>query len=189
MNAKTIFEVPVVQATAENTKEYGFFIGTDVPNAGLTIPFYKGSVEEGHNIPFNYHGKAVARTARISPRSGDVVWLERHLRMTQVFVGLGDAPLGLVLGKPNHKAGKNTPDFEDLVAFLVQPGHGIMIHEGTWHDFPMAIDRPVTVFTMNSEEVVSALAAQKTPSEMNGGDVFKINVAERTGVQIRVSWS
>ena len=98
-------------------------------------------------------------------------------------------PLGLVLGKPNHKAGKNTPDFEDLVAFLVQPGHGIMIHEGTWHDFPMAIDRPVTVFTMNSEEVVDALAAQKTPSEMNNGDVFKINVAERTGVQVHVNWA
>ena len=40
-------EIPVVYATRENTAEYGEFIGTDVPKAGLSIPFYKGAVE-GH---------------------------------------------------------------------------------------------------------------------------------------------
>src|ERR1051325_10699267 len=44
-------EVPIIQATRENTADYGLFIGTDIPNSGLTIPFYKGAVEEGHNIP------------------------------------------------------------------------------------------------------------------------------------------
>jgi ureidoglycolate lyase len=183
-----ILKIPVLHATAENTKDYGLFIGTDVPDSGLTIPFYKGSVEEGHNFPFQYHEKAVARTARIHPRSGNVQWLERHLRMTQVFVGLGDAPLGLVLGKPNHAAGKNVPDLEDLVGFILPPGHGIMIHLGTWHDFPMALERPVTVLTLNSEEVVAALAAQKAPGEMNHGDVFKIHMLEHVDVQIQVNW-
>ena len=32
-----VIEVPVVDATLENTKDYGLFIGTDVPNAGLKI--------------------------------------------------------------------------------------------------------------------------------------------------------
>lgn len=126
-----IFDIPVIKATTENTRNYGFFIGTDVPNSGLTIPFYKGAVEEGHNIPFKYHEKAVARTAKIHPRSGNVIWLERHLRMTQIFVGLGDAPFGMVLGKPNHSSNKNTPDAEEITGFIFQPGHGIMIHEGT----------------------------------------------------------
>ncbi len=180
-------EVPVVHATRENTIDYGVFIGTDVPNAGLTIPFYKGAVEEGFNLPFEYTGTAVVRTARIHPRPGAITWLERHLRMTQLFVGLGDAPLCMVLGKPTHQRGMDVPDLDDVVAFVLPPGHGIMIHAGTWHDFPMAIDRPVTVLTANSAEVVEALASQKEAEEMDRGDVRKIDIVRHTGTAIHVT--
>jgi ureidoglycolate lyase len=178
-------EVPVVQATRENTAAYGTFIGLDVPKAGLAIPFYKGTVEEGHNLPFRYHGEATVRTARIHPRPGEVTWIERHLRMTQLFIGLGDAPLAMVLGRPNQP--KDAPDLEALVGFVFPPGHGIMIHAGTWHDFPMALSRPVTVLTMNSAEVVEALASQEEPAEMYRGDVYKIDLARRTGHRIHIA--
>ena len=178
------FQVPVVAATRDNTEKYGVFIGTEVPSAGLRIPFYEGAVEEGHNLAFEYHGAAVVRTARIHPRPGDVVWLERHLRMTQLFVGLGDAPMALVLGQPT--AGP-MPELASIVAFVFPPGHGIMIHKGTWHDFPMALDRAVTVLVLNSAEVVEALASQRTPAEMDRGDVYKIALADRLGRSIRVS--
>jgi ureidoglycolate lyase len=180
-------QIPVVQATRENVADYGLFIGTDVPNAGLSIPFYKGAVEEGFNLPFEYTGQAVIRTARIHPRPGEVTWLERHMRMTQLFIGLGDAPFAMVLGKPTHKSGKDVPSLDDVVAFVFPPGHGVMIHVGTWHDFPLAVDRPVTVLTANSDEVVAALAAQKDRSEMDNGDVRKIDVLARTGVQLHVA--
>ena len=91
----------------------------------------------------------------------------------------------MVLGKPNVEG--ELPDLDTVRAFVLPPGTGIMIHEGTWHDFPMALDRPVTVLTANSEEVVAALAAQGSASEMNSGDVFKINILERTGVQLHVT--
>ena len=64
-----VVEVPIVDATLENTKDYGLFIGTDVPNAGLTIPFYKGAVEEGHNIPFACSGQQEA-----CPTTWQPVW-------------------------------------------------------------------------------------------------------------------
>jgi ureidoglycolate lyase len=186
-DVKTL-HVPVLRATRENIAPYGIMIDTEVPEAGLSIPFYKGAVEEGFNLPFAYHEAAVVRTARIHPRAAEVTWLERHLRMTQVFVGLGDAPLALVLGQPNHEAGAQAPDLDALRVFVLPPGHGVMIHAGTWHDFPLAIDRPVTVLTMNSAEVVKALAAQPSPDEMNSGDVFKIDVARRLGVVPVVRW-
>lgn len=179
-----IIDVPVVTATRQSIADYGIFIATDVPESGLAIPFYKGAVEEGHNLPFQYTGKAVVRTARIHPRSGDIIWLERHLRMSQIFIGLGDAPLGLVLGKPTPQA--QVPNLTDVVAFVLPPGHGVMIHPGTWHDFPMAIDRPVTVLTANSSEVIEALISQKSIDEMDRGDVFKIDVKKRTGKTLKV---
>ncbi|MFV8756465.1 ureidoglycolate lyase [Nannocystaceae bacterium ST9] len=181
-----VVEVPVVHATRENTADYGVFIGLDVPNSGLTIPFYKGAVEEGFNLPFVYHEHAVIRTARIHPRPGTITWLERHLRMTQLFVGLGDAPLAMVLGKPNQAEGADVPDLDQVKAFILPPGHGIMIHLGTWHDFPMAIDRPVTVLTANSAEVVEALATQRAAEEMDRGDVRKIDILRHTGCVLEV---
>jgi ureidoglycolate lyase len=178
--------VPVIDATRENLAPYGLYIGTDVPNAGLAIPFYKGSVIEGHNLPFECHGRAVVRTAQIHKRANEVRWLERHRRMTQLFVGLGDAPLVMVLGKPTHARGMDVPDLDDVVGFKLPPGHGVMIHEGTWHDFPMAWSAPVTVLTANSEEVVEALANAKTADEMDSGDVFKIDIVKRLGKQLVV---
>jgi ureidoglycolate lyase len=177
--------VPRVEATRERVADYGVFIGTDVPASGLGIPFYQGAVEEGHNLPFEYHQRATVRTARIHPRPNAVTWLERHTRLTQLFVGLGDAPFCLVLGKPDLSS--REPDLSSLVAFVFPPAHGVIIHSGTWHDFPMAIDRPVTVLTMNSAEVVEALAAQPEPGEMDHGDVFKLDVHRRTGVKVRVA--
>jgi ureidoglycolate lyase len=176
--------IPIIDATRENVADFGLFIGTDVPNAGLTIPFYKGSVIEGHNLPFTCNGKAVIRTAQIHKRSNNVTWLERHMRMTQLFVGLGSAPLVMILGKPTHQRGMNVPDLDEVVGFRFPPAHGIMIHQGTWHDFPMAWSEPVTVLTANSEEVVEALANAKTADELDTGDVFKIDIAKRLGVQL-----
>jgi ureidoglycolate lyase len=178
--------VPVVDATRDNLADYGLFIGLDVPNSGLAIPFYKGSVIEGHNLPFLCHGRAVVRTAQIHKRSNEVRWLERHMRMTQLFIGLGGAPFVMVLGKPTQERGMALPDLDTVKAFKLPPGHGVMIHEGTWHDFPMAWDNPVTVLTMNSEEVVAALASAKSADEMDTGDVFKIDIARRMGRQLLV---
>ncbi|MBX9879163.1 MAG: ureidoglycolate lyase [Candidatus Obscuribacterales bacterium] len=182
-----VIEVPIIQATPENTKDFGLFIGTEVPNAGLTIPFYKGSVEEGFNIPFECQGSAVIRTARISKRSGDVIWLERHVEMTQLFIGLGDQPFAMVLGKPNHEQKGEVPELKEVKCFVFPAGHGIMLWKGTWHDFPLCVKEPVTCMTANSPAVVEALASMKTASEMNHGDVYKIDIKARTGKTLHVS--
>lgn len=182
-----IVDVPIVEATRENTADYGLFIGTDVPNAGLTIPFYKGAVEEGHNIPFECTGNAVIRSARIHKRPPEVTWLERHMNMTQLFIGLGDQPFGMVLGKPNHEKNGKIPDIGDVKCFVFPPGHGIMLHKGTWHDFPLCVKEPVTCITANSPEVVDALKSMKGAHEMDHGDVFKIDVKKHTGKVLRAN--
>jgi ureidoglycolate lyase len=181
-------EVPVIAATRESVADYGLFIGTDIPDDGLSIPFYKGSVQEGHNIPFECQGNAVVRSARISKRSGEIIWLERHNHMTQLFVGLGDQPFAMVLGKPNHLTDEQVPNLQDVTCFVFPAGHGIMLYKGTWHDFPLCVKEPVTCLTMNSPEVVAALASMATPDEMNHGDVYKIDIKKRTNTVLSVNF-
>jgi ureidoglycolate lyase len=187
IDQKKFVDVPLVDATEESLLGYGILISEKVYSPGLTIPFYRGSVEEGQNLDFVYNGKAVIRTARISHRSPEITWLERHERMSQIFVGLGSSPFVMVLGKPNHLRGENVPCLEDVKAFHIPAGNGVMIHVGTWHDFPMAFSgQPVTVLTMNSDEVVRALASAECADEMDTGDVYKVDIQRRTGKVLRV---
>ena len=43
---RAVFDVPLMDATADNIKDYGVLIGAEVHRPGLAIPFY-ASVEEG----------------------------------------------------------------------------------------------------------------------------------------------
>ena len=160
-----VINIPIVAATPELVAEYGLFIGNDVPNSGLTIPFYKGSVEEGHNIPFDCHGRAVIRTARIHKRSGEITWLERHTRMTQLFVGLGSVSFAMVLAPPSP-AGVNLPDLDRVRCFVI--GRAVQQE-------------------CRDRSLVDALASMKEPTEMNHGDVFKLHIAQRTGKRLHVA--
>lgn len=183
--APVVHTLPLEDATAERVAPYGVMLGETVHRPGLAIPFYKGSVEEGANLDFHYHERCVVRTARISPRPMEVFWLERHLRLSQLFVGLGSEPFALVLGKPNPQG--KAPDLSQLAALRFPPGHGIILHCGTWHDFPLALTNPVVVLTMNSAEVVEALAAMASPQDMDTGDVYKLELARHLGVTIQVT--
>jgi hypothetical protein len=80
---------------------------------------------------------------------------------------------------------------------------------GTWHDFPKAVTNPVVVITMNSEEVVDALAAAGCARPMgteigccmvwcagpsnavflvsDEGDVFKMPMVEAIGRNVKVN--
>ncbi|MDA8194695.1 MAG: ureidoglycolate lyase [Thermaerobacter sp.] len=180
----TTVQIPVQEATAQRLQPYGVLLDGQVQRPGLSIPFYQGSVEEGDNLDFVCRGRPVIRTARISKRSPDVDWLEFHRVLTQVFIGLGGHSFVMVLGRPSPEA--TVPDLDQVEAFRFRPGHGVMLHQRVWHDFPMADGEPVTVFTINSEEVVAALASQALPAEMDRGDVYKVAVLSRTGKKLKV---
>lgn len=181
-----IFRVPLTPATPENIADYGLYLGPEVPNTGLTIPFYKGEVLEGHNFNFEYTGRAVIRSAKILQRNPQMKWLERHMNMSQLFVPLGTKGYIMVLAPPNHAEGKNVPDLDKVKAFVFPAGVGLMIHKGTWHDFPFPVEDEVTVLTANSDEVVTALANCPTPRELFDGDVYKIDISARLGVRLVV---
>ncbi|WP_137153707.1 ureidoglycolate lyase [Rhizobium sp. FKL33] len=178
-----IIHLNPVAADTENIRPYGTMIDEQIGPERMPIPFYD-HVDEGTNIPFEYTGKALLRTARIHPSDNSIVWMERHVRMTQFFVGLGESPFGLVLATPSATSMTTIFDIESLRFFVFRPGTGVLLHKGTWHDFPLAIDRPVTCLTGNSDEVVRALVSVATPREMNEGDVFKVHLPTRLNLTL-----
>jgi ureidoglycolate lyase len=181
--------IPVLDATPENIQPYGYLLGDDVSKPGLGIPFYQERVLEGENIDFSYRGTATFRTAKIMPGYPNIIWLERHMHMTQMFIALGQSPFIMVLAPPNHENDGNLPDLNQVKALRFPPGHGLLLHLGTWHDFPIACDTPVVILTANSDEVVTALSAMKEPGEMNQGDVYKISLPQRLGYEIKLDIS
>lgn len=185
MITDTELVIPVIPATEETIAPFGMLLSPNVLKPGLPIPFYQGSVEEGANLDFVCNGRPVIRTARISYREPEVIWLEHHKILTQVFIGLGNIPFVMVLGEPTSES---VPDLTRVKAFYFPGGHGVMLWQKVWHDFPLAVSEPVTIFTINSEEVVDALASQPVPQDMATGDVYKLHVKTHTGKTIRVSF-
>ncbi len=181
-----VIKIPVINATPENVKPYGHLLGDDVSKPGLGIPFYQERVIEGENIDFSYRGTATFRTAKIMPGYPNIMWLERHMHMTQMFIALGQSPFIMVLATPNHGNDEDLPDLNQVQALRFPAGHGLLLHLGTWHDFPIACEQPVVILTANSDEVVAALSQMKEPGEMNQGDVYKINLLKRLGCEIQL---
>jgi hypothetical protein len=60
-----------------------------------------------------------------------------------------------------------------------------MLHPGTWHDIPIAVDRPVTFLLANSDEVIEALRTAGRPRELNEDDVQKVSLPERLDATLR----
>jgi ureidoglycolate lyase len=178
----------LVDATPETIKPVGELLGPENFEAGLGIPFYTGAVIEGKPIHFRHTGRAVVRCAKVFRRAPEVTWLERHMHLTQMFIGLGSKPFLMVLAPPNHVDGKDVPDVELARTYRIPAGQALLLHLGTWHDFPIAAEDDATVITMNSEEVVDALVTMGAPGEMDHGDVRKLDVAARTGTQLVISY-
>jgi ureidoglycolate lyase len=179
-----LLDVPTVDATPESVAPFGVLV-RDRVTAAIDIPYYPGRVVEGGDLGFHYNGRACLRTAQILPGDTTVFWLERHLLLTQLFVGLGANEFLMVLAPPNHDTGADLPDLSAAVTLRIPASSALLLHRGTWHDFPLATTGPVTLLLANSQEVVDALRNAGSPRELHEGDVHKISLADRFGVHLR----
>lgn len=180
--------VELVLATKENTISVGWFItdGEHSIEEVVRIPFYE-TVTEGHNFQnADWKDQPVVRQANIKWRDDfSISWMERHMEMTQGFLLVGKAPGLLVLGEPTHERidlteeERNWPDPTRTKGYIIPPGCGIIIKKGVWHDFPVSVGPELTVFIINTREVVDALMSMNEPAPMNFGDCFKVRMADK----------
>ena len=126
------------------------------------------------------------RTARVHPRESEVRWLERHLCMTQLFVGLGVAPFVMVLGKPSHERGAAVPEVDGAGRVPGPAGARRAAPARDLARLPDGVWRSGTILTVSSAEVIEALASTRSPREIDRADVLKIDVRTRLGVRLEV---
>ena len=89
------------------------------------------------------------------------------MEMTHGFLLIGKAPGLMILGKPTHDRDdlmddeKASPDWSRTKGYIIPAGCGIIIKKGTWHEFPMSVGPKLTVFVINTKEVIDALTSMK----------------------------
>jgi ureidoglycolate lyase len=174
------------RATADALRPFGLLLPAE-SSRSLPIPYYPGRVEEGALLDLRYRGRLVARTATIHPGDEPARWLERHLHLNQLFVNLSIAPFAMILAPPNHQAGCSLPDVDSCAAFSFPPASALLLHRGTWHDFPIALTSKIVILTFSSEEVIEALTEVSAPGEIHKNDVEKIALGQRFGLELRLS--
>ena len=124
--------------TAENFSRFGLVIDTkcatpEFINEGTTERFpdlvsFEPGVQATNSVIGIYLANARTFPLRITK-------LERHRQASQVFIPLGMHRFVVIVAP-----GLETPDWEQVSAFLTSPGQGISLHRGTWHHGLVALN-------------------------------------------------
>jgi ureidoglycolate lyase len=176
-------ELPVEDATPESLAPYGALVAAGVtPSRGTR--FYDGAVELYDTPRFESDADTCLSVARVAPRAPEVKFLERHFKHTQAFLPLNGAPYVVVVAPPTPDA--DVPDPARARAFRFRGDHGFLMHVGTWHEFPFAIDAPVDLVVVLRNETNRNLDAVAN-GEAVGADLQKRNVAQRFGATLKIA--
>jgi ureidoglycolate lyase len=180
-----IQKLELIAANPENIVPFGALI--DVPKNGQALPvaFYQGSVRVYSPVSFISDEDTEIALASIDPRPKEVRWLERHFKHTQTFIPLAGKPFIMVMSPPTEK---DMPDTADAKAFLFDGSAGFMLHVGTWHEFPFALQTDTRVIVLLRHEATTALM---TDTAINGeghsGDLEKKDIQVRLGLTLTVA--
>jgi ureidoglycolate lyase len=166
--------LPLERATTESIAPYGALL-TAGGSQARTSAFYGDKVELWSPGPFISDSDACVSVARVHPREREVVWLERHFKHTQAFIPLGSARFAVVLGAATETS---LPDPATVRAFEFGPGVGLVMHIGTWHEFPFALDGVVDMAVLLRNETNRDLEVKEN-NEAVGGDLEKRNMQAR----------
>ncbi|MCZ8132487.1 MAG: ureidoglycolate lyase [Steroidobacteraceae bacterium] len=174
--------LPLVDATPEAIAPYGALLAAGLGGSRRTR-FYDDAVELHDTPAFQSDGDTCLSVATVRPRAPEVRWLERHFKHTQAFLPLNARPYVVVCAPPSSGA-SGGPDLDAVRAFRFRAGHGFLMHVGTWHEFPFAIDVPVEMVVVLRNETNRDLDAFEN-GEALGADLEKRAVAQRWGATFR----
>jgi ureidoglycolate lyase len=168
-------------ATPENIAPFGTLLSPETEAPLIRSPFYGDTVAIRKPGRFVGDDTLEISVVTIAPRPPRVTWMERHFLHTQTFVPLG-TPFAMVLAPPNDG---ELPDFGAARAFLFDGSAGLMLHLGTWHEFPFCVGDEARVCILIRRDTARDLT-HKQGNEARGPDLDKKDILARTGITIEL---
>lgn len=169
-------------ATVANVAPFGTLLSPAAEALVIRSPFY------GDTVAIRKPGRFVAdatleiSVATIAHRPLRVSWMERHFLHTQTFFPLG-TPFAMVLAPPTETA---MPDLGAARALVFDGSAGLMLHLGTWHEFPFAVTEVAQVAILIRRDTARDLT-HKQGNEAQGPDLDKKDIVARAGVVIEIA--
>lgn len=173
--------IPTVDAASADLAALGHVIGIPAGVAPRTSDFYGDAVRLWKVDGFASDADTTLTVARLTPRPPEVRFLERHFKHTQAFIPLGNKPYVVVMAPPTPDG---LPAPADVKAYRFPGNTGFLMHVGTWHEFPFALEPDTDVIVVLRHETNRNLQ-QIEHGEARGADLEKRNLQMRFGTTLR----
>jgi ureidoglycolate lyase len=99
---------------------------------------------------------------RARPRELSVLFLERHMQLTQTFIPIDGNGFYTVVARPGATEDGAFPALDEVRAFYVPPGSAIQLHRGTWHENPLPAGAELRALV--TSHAALTLAHQQNPA-------------------------
>jgi len=177
--AADVLMLVVEDADAAALAPFGHLLGAAAGAQASPVDFYKGAVRMSYPAAFACDHPVELALAAVDPRPGEVRYMERHFQHTQGFLSLGGKPFIAVMAPPG--AG-DLPDLAQVRAFRFDGSAGFVMHRGTWHEFPFAIEPGTELAVLLSSQTGDDLKGKDpVTEEAFGPDLDKKDIAARMG--------
>jgi ureidoglycolate lyase len=174
------YELPLISALDIDISPFGVLLGVTDPHAMAKTDYYHGAVRLLKPGQFQSDDDTALSIARVDPRANEVIWMERHFKHTQAFLPLGGKGYVVVAAPPNDA---ELPDIDQVMAIQFPGNMGFMMHVGTWHEFPFALEPATDVVVILRNETNRDLKQLKN-AEAQGEDLQKRNIRARLGLNL-----
>lgn len=183
MSEPTIVELALEAATADALAPFGRIVGKGAGATPVDIDFYKGAVAMSYPAQFSCDHPVEITLATLARRPGEVRYMERHFEHTQAFIPLSGKPFVAVMAPP---CDGELPDPTAVRAFLFDGSAGFVMHRGTWHEFPFAVEDDTQIVVLLSSQTGYDLKSKDAETEeASGPDLDKKDILRRTNTLYR----
>jgi ureidoglycolate lyase len=169
-------------ATPASIAPFGTLLSPHADAPVIRSPFYGDSVAIRKPGRFVGDETLEISVASIDPRPLRVSWMERHFLHTQTFLPLGGSRFAMVLAPPGEG---EMPDLDAARALVFDGTAALMLHLGTWHEFPFALAGTAQICILIRRDTARDLT-HKQGNEARGPDLDKKDIVARTGVTIEI---
>ncbi|GAB5489223.1 MAG: hypothetical protein Pars2KO_27930 [Parasphingorhabdus sp.] len=174
--------LPLERPNVKDLEPFGQLVGKSGNSDFMPIDFYDGAVKVSKPAPFLSEHPVDLSVTMVEPRKSEVRYMERHFQHTQVFMPLGGKPFVVVMAPPSSD---DMPDLSAARAFLFDGSAGFLMHVGTWHEFPFAVEPSTEIVVILSSQTGYDLQnSDPVTEEAFGPDLDKKDILARAGIKL-----